>query len=131
LVVNGTAPAGARLDVVEGFHIAIELPEKVVTQEEIDRTARELEKSRKELESTDARLANEQFVNNAPAAVVEGARSRRAELVARIEKLQQNLQKTAKRSSSTHASAATSCTRSTRWRSCHASHRRTSSRAAS
>jgi valyl-tRNA synthetase len=93
LIVNGMAPAGARLDVVESFPIAIELPEKVVTQEEIERTQRELEKSMKELESVDARLANEQFVSNAPPAVVEGARSRRAELVARIEKLRLNLTK--------------------------------------
>jgi valyl-tRNA synthetase len=89
IVVNGSAPTGARQDVVEGFHIAIELPEKVVTQEEIERTKRELEKSRKELEAVDARLANEQFMSNAPAAIVEGARSRRAELIARIEKLAQ------------------------------------------
>jgi valyl-tRNA synthetase len=89
IVVNGNAPGGARQDVVEGFHIAIELPEKVVTQEEIERTKRELEKSRKELEAVDARLANEQFMNNAPPAIVEGARARRAELIARIEKLAQ------------------------------------------
>jgi valyl-tRNA synthetase len=93
LVVNGTPPPGARLDVVESFPIAIELPKKVVTPEEIERTRRELDKSMKELESVDVRLANEQFVNNAPPAVVEGARSRRTELVARIDKLRQNLMK--------------------------------------
>ena len=56
----------------------------------MERTQRELEKSRKELEAVDARLANEQFVSNAPPAVVEGARARQAELRARIEKLMQN-----------------------------------------
>jgi valyl-tRNA synthetase len=90
VVVNGAEPAGAHHDVVGGFHIAIEFPEKVITQEQIERTQREIEKSRKELEGIDARLSNEQFVGNAPPAVVEQARARQAELRARLEKLAQN-----------------------------------------
>jgi len=90
VLVNAEAPEGAHHDVVEGFHISIEFPERVVTKEQLERTQRELEKSRKELEAVDARLANEQFVSNAPPAVVEGARARQAELRARIEKLMQN-----------------------------------------
>ncbi|HEY8848850.1 MAG TPA: valine--tRNA ligase [Thermoanaerobaculia bacterium] len=90
VVINGAAPAGAHHDVVEGFAIAIEFPEKVVTQEQIERTRREIEKSRKELASLEAKLANEQFVRNAPAAVVEQTQARHTELRARIEKLQQN-----------------------------------------
>ena len=35
-------------------------------------------------------IVNEQFVKNAPPAIVEGARARQAELRARIEKLLQN-----------------------------------------
>jgi len=90
LVVNGVAPEGAHHDVVEGFHVAIELPERVVTKEQVERTQREIEKSRKELETVDARLANDQFVRNAPPAVVEQAQARQNELRARIEKLMQN-----------------------------------------
>jgi valyl-tRNA synthetase len=90
VVVNGDMPAGAHHDVVAGFPIAIEFPEKVATKEQIERTQRELEKSRKELEGITARLANEQFVRNAPPAVVEQAQARQAELRARIEKLMQN-----------------------------------------
>jgi valyl-tRNA synthetase len=90
LVINGEAPAGAHHDVVEGFAIAIEFPQKVVTQEQIERRQREIEKSRKELASLEAKLANEQFVRNAPAAVVEQTQARHTELRARIEKLQQN-----------------------------------------
>ena len=56
----------------------------------IARTERELEKSRKELESLDAKLVNEQFMKNAPPAIVAGAQARQAELRARIEKLMQN-----------------------------------------
>jgi valyl-tRNA synthetase len=75
---------------VEGFHIAIEFPAKVVTKEQLERTQREIEKSRGELAAVDARLANEQFVRNAPPAVVQQAQARQAELRARIEKLLQN-----------------------------------------
>jgi valyl-tRNA synthetase len=90
VVVNGVPPKDAHHDVVEGFAIAIEFPEKVITQEQIERTQREIEKSRKELASLEAKLANQQFVQNAPAAVVEQAQARHTELRARIEKLLQN-----------------------------------------
>ena len=75
---------------MEGFPIAIEFPAKVVTKEQLERTQREIEKSRNELAGVDARLANEQFVRNAPPAVVQKAQARQAELRARIEKLLQN-----------------------------------------
>jgi valyl-tRNA synthetase len=88
--VHGDAPAGAHQDVIEGFHVAIEFPEKVVTQEQLDRVRREMEKSEKELAALDAKLVNEQFLANAPANVVEGARARQAELRERLEKLGQN-----------------------------------------
>jgi valyl-tRNA synthetase len=88
--VEGDAPEGAHQDVVDGFHIAVEFPEKVVTQEQLDRVKREIEKAVKELESLDAKLANEQFMKNAPANIVAGAEARQAELRARLEKLQQN-----------------------------------------
>ena len=90
VIVNGEPPAGAHHDVVEGFTIAIEFPEKVVTKEQLERAERELEKSRKELESLDAKLVNEQFMKNAPPAIVQGAQARQAELRARIEKLLKN-----------------------------------------
>jgi valyl-tRNA synthetase len=88
--VNEAVPAGAQHDVVSGFEISIVFPEKVITPEQIERTKREIEKSRKELASLDAKLANEQFVKNAPPQVVQGAETRRVELRARIEKLEQN-----------------------------------------
>ncbi len=90
VIVNGEPPVGAHHDVVEGFTIAIEFPEKVVTKEQQERAQRELEKSRHELASLDVKLVNEQFVKNAPPAIVEGAKARQAELRARIEKLLQN-----------------------------------------
>jgi valyl-tRNA synthetase len=90
VITDAEPPAGAHHDVVEGFAIAIEFPEKEVTKEQLDRVQREIDGSRKELASLEAKLANEQFLSRAPAAVVEGARARQAELYARLEKLQQN-----------------------------------------
>ncbi len=90
VVANEDPPAGVQHDVVEGFTIAIEFPEKVVTKEQQERTERELEKSRKELDALDAKLVNEQFMKNAPPAIVKGAQARQAELRERIEKLMQN-----------------------------------------
>ncbi|MDQ6800775.1 MAG: valine--tRNA ligase [Acidobacteriota bacterium] len=90
LVVNGNPPADAYHDVIEGFAVSIEIPEKKVSEEQFQRTQREIEKSRKELASLEVRLANTQFVQNAPAAVVEQAQARHSELRARIEKLMQN-----------------------------------------
>jgi valyl-tRNA synthetase len=90
VVVAGEPPAGAHHDVVEGFHIAIEFPEKEISAEQIEKTRREIEKTEKELAAADARLANEQFVRNAPPHIVQQAQARQSELRARLEKLQQN-----------------------------------------
>jgi valyl-tRNA synthetase len=90
VIVDGEPPAGTHQDVIEGFSIAVEFPERVVTKEQIERTQREIDKSQRELASLEAKLANEQFVRNAPAAVVEQAQARQSELRQRLEKLQQN-----------------------------------------
>ena len=55
---------------------------------EAKRIAAELEKTRGFIKSIDAKLANENFVAHAPAAVVEGQKTKRAELVANVEKLE-------------------------------------------
>ena len=55
---------------------------------EAKRIAVELEKTRGFIKSIDAKLANENFVAHAPAAVVEGQKTKRAELVANVEKLE-------------------------------------------
>jgi len=90
VIVNQTAPDGAHHDVVEGFAVAVEFPPREVTKEQLEKVQRELEKSRKELAGLDAKLANEQFVKNAPTAVVQQAQARQIELRERIAKLEQN-----------------------------------------
>ena len=90
VVVDGEPPAGAHQDVIDGFHIAIEFPERVVTKEQIERTQRDIEKSQKELALLETQLANKQFVKNAPQAVVQQAQARQSELRQRLEKLQSN-----------------------------------------
>ncbi|HET7712882.1 MAG TPA: valine--tRNA ligase [Thermoanaerobaculia bacterium] len=88
--VNEPIPAGAHQDVIGGFTIGIVVPERTVTPEQAERTLREIEKTRKELEGVESRLANAQFVQNAPKNVVAQAMARREELRARLEKLHQN-----------------------------------------
>jgi valyl-tRNA synthetase len=90
VVVGAAAPEGAHHDVVEGVAIAIEFPPREVTKEQLEKVQREIEKSRKELSGLDAKLANEQFVKNAPPAVVQQAQARQIELRERIAKLEQN-----------------------------------------
>jgi valyl-tRNA synthetase len=90
VTVDGEPPAGAHLDVVEGFSIGIEFPEKVVSAEQLEKVRREIEKTQNELASMDAKLSNDQFVRNAPQHIVDGAKARQAELRARLATLQQN-----------------------------------------
>ena len=55
---------------------------------EAKRVATELEKTRGFIKSIDAKLANENFVAHAPAAIVEGQKTKRAELVANVARLE-------------------------------------------
>jgi len=55
---------------------------------EAKRVAAELEKTRGFIKSIDAKLANENFVAHAPAAIVEGQKTKRAELIANVARLE-------------------------------------------
>ena len=56
-----------------------------------DRLERELAEAEGFLAAARARLANEAFTSRAPAAVVEGARTREAELTDQVERLRSRL----------------------------------------
>jgi valyl-tRNA synthetase len=82
------------LSVIAGEIEAVVRPEaKDEAQEERDRARleRELAEARGLLESARARLANEAFTSKAPPTVVEGARSRAAELEELVSRLAQRL----------------------------------------
>ena len=55
---------------------------------EAKRVAAELEKTRGFIKSAEAKLANPQFVDHAPAAIVDGQRAKLAELKANLAKLE-------------------------------------------
>ncbi len=55
---------------------------------EAKRVAAELQKTQGFIKSIDAKLANENFVSHAPVAIIEGQKTKRAELVARIATLE-------------------------------------------
>ena len=90
-IMNGDAPQGAHHDVIGGFEIAIVFPEKVVTAEQVARTQKEIEKTRSEVASLEARLGNEQFVGKAPEPVVAKIRGRFTEAVTDIQRLEAQL----------------------------------------
>jgi valyl-tRNA synthetase len=84
-------PPDAHLDSIRGIAIAVQVPEKTASPEELARIQKQIEQLTREIESTKRRLQDASFVERAPAHVVEGARQREAELVARLEKLRQNI----------------------------------------
>ena len=55
---------------------------------EAKRVAVELKKTQGFIASIDAKLANEAFVSHAPAAIIEGQKTKRAELVAKVAQLE-------------------------------------------
>ncbi|HVT42910.1 MAG TPA: valine--tRNA ligase [Thermoanaerobaculia bacterium] len=91
VVFNEPPPAGAHRDLIAGIELAVEFPHKEVSPEQGEKVRREIEQIGRELASVTGRLENDEFVRKAPPAVVDQARQRKVELIARLEKLQQNL----------------------------------------
>jgi valyl-tRNA synthetase len=89
--VNDAVPAEAHRDAIAGVEMAIVFPKKEVSAEQIERLHKQIEQVQKELESTRTRLGDANFVNRAPEHIVEASRQREAELIARLEKLTQNV----------------------------------------
>jgi valyl-tRNA synthetase len=89
---GGTAPDSAHRDVVGGIEFAIEFPKVEITPEMIAKIEKEIAGLEKELAGVDGRLGNPQFVEKAPAHVIEGAKTRRVEILERIATLRQNLE---------------------------------------
>ena len=90
VLVNQNPPHDAHRDLIGGIEIAVELPEKTLSADQMTRIAKEIEQLETELAAGDAKLTNELFVARAPARVVEQTRERRVEIVARLESLRKN-----------------------------------------
>ncbi|MCS6930075.1 MAG: valine--tRNA ligase [Saprospiraceae bacterium] len=86
-------PANAKsfLSGTEKYYL--EIYKEVDYQAERLRVQRELEYQRGFLRSVEAKLANERFIQSAPAAVVENERKKRADALARIQLLEETLAK--------------------------------------
>jgi valyl-tRNA synthetase len=78
-IAVGPAPRGAIQVVVDEATYALPLAGVVDLEQERRRLDRELAKAAAELERFDRKLANPQFVERAPAEVVEEQRARRAD----------------------------------------------------
>jgi valyl-tRNA synthetase len=89
--IGEPAPENAHRDMVGGIEFAIELPKVEVTPEMIAKIEKEIAGLEKELAGVDGRLGNPQFVEKAPANVIEGAKARRVEIVDRLATLRRNL----------------------------------------
>ena len=84
-------PEDAHRDVIGGIPIAVEIPEKTLSPEQIAKIQRDVEGLEKELAGIESKLKNEQFLARAPQNVVDGAKSRKQEILSRLETLRQNL----------------------------------------
>jgi valyl-tRNA synthetase len=89
--INEEIPADAHRDHVGRAEIGIVFPRREVSAEQLDKLRKQIEGLERELESTRTRLADENFTSRAPSHIVDQARQREAELIARVEKLNQNL----------------------------------------
>jgi valyl-tRNA synthetase len=85
--VQGTAPQDASADLVAGIRLALHLAGRDLAAEERERLAAELAKVEGEMRGIEGRLGNTSFVNKAPEQVVEGNRTRLAELQERRERI--------------------------------------------
>ena len=77
--------------VVGNTKIYVSLEGLIDIEKEIEKLNKEIEKVKKELERTTNKLSNPQFVEKAPAAVLEKEKSIEAELLSKLQKLQDNI----------------------------------------
>ena len=77
---------------VRTIQMQVEMEGLVNVEEELDKAQKELEHQEKFLAGVRAKLSNERFVNNAPAAVVEVERKKEADSLSKIESLKQKIE---------------------------------------
>jgi len=79
--------------VIAGAEIYLPLQGLVDIDEEIERLEKELEKWSSEIERAQGKLANEQFVNNAPDDIVQEERDKEAEYKSRYQSVEEQIEK--------------------------------------
>ena len=87
----GAAPKGALQTVVGGVTYAIPVDDLIDFEAERARLTKEIEKLQEEMDKVDKKLGNANFVDRAPAAVVEEQKSRRESFAAQQETVRQAL----------------------------------------
>jgi len=78
--------------VCPGARIFVPLHDLIDLAQERKRLSLQLEKTQKELQKTEKKLRNENFLNRAPADIIEKQRNRKADLLLKTEKLRNNLE---------------------------------------
>jgi len=79
-VRSGASPEGSTRDLVGGVEIGLEVATDGDEEQERQRLRSELAKLEQEIDRARERLANRQFLEKAPAEVVDGNRRRLAEM---------------------------------------------------
>ncbi len=93
VVVGGDVPEGAATAVVDGSELFVPLAGHIDLSAEADRLGKALEKIDAEIARIDKKLGNASFVENAPAAVVDGERAKREGYVGEREALRASLER--------------------------------------
>ncbi len=87
----GLAPEHSVHELLGGLEVALAFPEGSIGAEQRERIAKEVASLEREGQGHEARLSNPGFTSKAPPEVVEGARTRLAEVRTRLERLRQTL----------------------------------------
>lgn len=87
-----TKPPASASVVVEGSEVYIPLEGLIDLDKERERMKKEIDNTLGFLKSVEKKLSNDQFINNAPAAVVEKERAKKADADLKLEKLNQLLE---------------------------------------
>jgi len=91
--VNGAAPEKTAAQTVSGVEVHIPLEGLVDFAEELKRLEKENAKVEKSLGVVKKKLANEQFLENAPPEVVEKEKDKHAEMQERLDAVQKNIER--------------------------------------
>ncbi|MDZ7718721.1 MAG: class I tRNA ligase family protein [Balneolaceae bacterium] len=90
--VHAEKPEASAASVVSGSEIYIPLKGLIDLEKERERIQKEINRLEGFLKSVEKKLANEQFVENAPDAVVEKERQKKADTHSNLEKLRKQLE---------------------------------------